>query len=111
MILTCGVRGEAEAKDHPIFVCHHCGMPVCASHGWVVPSDDAFHDSRDTRVNRDTASKPGSRAAMHCPRCADKYHPRASDKHHEWDVTPARAALWRLRTVAPIRFGKSPSDD
>ena len=54
MSVTCGVNSEAETADHPIFTCHHCGMPVCEQHGWVVTADDAFDDggglrSRGTR--------------------------------------------------------------
>jgi hypothetical protein len=102
MNLTCGVRGETESEDHEIFVCHHCGMPVCERHGWVVSADDAFHDPPEARdEGRRTAGKPGPRAAMHCPGCVDKYHPRIADKHHGW------VDLGRFRLV-PRQRGAAP---
>jgi len=96
MNLTCGVRGEAESEDHEIFVCHHCGMPVCERHGLVVSTDEAFHDSPEAREDSDRATQnPGLRAAMHCPGCAEKYH-RGARKRHGW-VDPGRFGL-ALRT-------------
>jgi hypothetical protein len=69
MTLKC-VQGEPESEA-PIFVCHHCGKPVCEKHGLVVSADDAF-DGSDPLV---------SRAAMHCGECA-RYHPSA---HPGWE--------------------------
>lgn len=73
MILKCGVHNDKESRDHSIFVCHHCGMPVCEDHGWTVSADDAFDDS----------NRPVSRAAMHCPDCAEEKHKNAA-KHRGW---------------------------
>jgi hypothetical protein len=73
MIVKCGVSGE-NIEDGSIFVCHHCGMPVCARDGWVVSADNAFDDS----------STPVSRAAMHCPGCVEEYHKGAA-RHHGWE--------------------------
>ncbi len=71
MILKCG-NGE-DREERLIFVCHHCGMPMCEEHGWIVSADDAFDDS----------NTPVSRAAMHCRDCAEEYH-RGVAKHHGW---------------------------
>lgn len=92
MNISCGVYGEPESDENPLYVCHHCGMPVCERHGWTVPADDAFHASDD----------PVSRAAMHCPRCASEYHSGAT-RYHGWtDPRAARVArqsgaLWHVR--------------
>lgn len=71
MILKCG-NGE-DRDDGSIFICHHCGTPVCEEHGWVVSADDAFDDT----------STPVRRAAMHCRDCVEEYH-RGAGKHHGW---------------------------
>jgi hypothetical protein len=76
MMLKCGLGGE-EQSDQLIFVCHHCGMPVCDAHGWVVLADDAFDDSH----------QPVPRAAMHCRDCVEDYHKNAH-KQHGW-LAPA----------------------
>jgi len=73
MILKCGVQNDEETRTHPIFVCHHCGMPVCENHGWTLSADDAFDDS----------SKPVTRAAMHCPACVEEYH-KGAPRHRGW---------------------------
>jgi hypothetical protein len=74
--LKCGVHAERESDTRPIFVCHHCGMPVCEEHGWVVLADDAFDD----------VEEPVSRSAMHCPECAAAFHPRGASKQHGWGI-------------------------
>lgn len=80
MILKCG-NGE-DREEHLIFVCHHCGMPMCVEHGWIVSADDAFDDS----------NTPVSRAAMHCRDCVEEYH-RGVAKHHGWaDPKPSQHA-------------------
>jgi len=71
MSVKCG-NGENLA-DRLILVCHHCGMPMCEEHGWILSADDAFDDS----------NTPVSRAAMHCRDCAEDYHKGAA-KHHRW---------------------------
>ena len=73
MNVICGVNGEPWDDSNPLYVCHHCGMPVCAQHGWTVAADDAFDDS----------NAPVSRTAMHCPQCADEYH-RGATRYHGW---------------------------
>jgi hypothetical protein len=80
--LRCGVNAERESETRPIFVCHHCGMPVCEEHGWVLLTDDAF----------DEAEEPVSRSAMHCPECAGDYHPRGASRRRGWGVRLPRAA-------------------
>ena len=60
MNLVCGVNGEPWTADNPLYVCHHCGMPVCLQDGLTIGSDDAF----------DASDEPVYRAAMHCPGCA-----------------------------------------
>jgi len=84
MNVSCGVNSEAETAARPMFVCHHCGMPVCEEHGWVVTADDAFDDGSGQR-SRGTReiSAPVSRAAMHCPRCAEEFH-KGADRRHGW---------------------------
>jgi len=79
--LKCGVHAERESETRPIFVCHHCGMPVCEEHGWVVLTDDAF----------DGVDEPVSRTAMHCPECVAAYHPRGASKRRGWIVRQPRA--------------------
>lgn len=108
MILTCGVRGEPETEDHPVFVCHHCGMPVCEQHGWVVSADGAFFDPPESRDNAaKKEGKAGPRAAMHCPGCLDKYHSRVLDKRHGWaDRRRARLNPRAQEAAAP---GDSPA--
>jgi hypothetical protein len=80
--LKCGVHAESESDTRPIFVCHHCGMPVCEEHGWVVVADDAF----------DPEEEPVPRSAMHCPECITEYHPRGASKRRGWTVSRPRAA-------------------
>lgn len=79
--LKCGVHAERESQTRPIFVCHHCGMPVCEEHGWVVLADDAF----------DEVDEPVARSAMHCPECAAEYHPRGAGRRRGWTVRRPRA--------------------
>lgn len=78
--LKCGVHADLESETRPIFVCHHCGMPVCEEHGWVMLTDDAFDES----------GEPMPRSAMHCPDCA-AYHPRSASKRHGWGIIRPRA--------------------
>jgi hypothetical protein len=80
--LKCGVHAERESETRPIFVCHHCGMPVCEEHGWVVLTDDAF----------DEVEEPVSRSAMHCPECMAEYHPRGASKRRGWGVRRPQSA-------------------
>ena len=80
MSVTCGVNGESETPEHPMFACHHCGMPVCEQHGWVVTADGAFADEGDA-----TTKVP--RAAMHCPGCAAEFHHNRAGRHHGWTDT------------------------
>lgn len=92
MNVSCGVYGEPESDEKPLYVCHHCGMPVCEQHGWTVASDDAFDASDD----------PVPRSAMHCPRCVSEYHPMTV-RYHGWtDPRLARVArqpgvVWHVR--------------
>jgi hypothetical protein len=79
--LKCGVHAEPESETRPIFVCHHCGMPVCEEHGWVVLADDAFDD----------VEEPVSRSAMHCPECMAEFHSRGMTKRHGWLIKRPRA--------------------
>jgi hypothetical protein len=81
--LKCGVHAERESATRPIFVCHHCGMPVCEEHGWVVLADGAFDD----------VDEPVSRSAMHCPECAAQYHPRGASKQRGWGIKWPRPAV------------------
>jgi hypothetical protein len=70
-------------------VCHHCGMPVCEEHGWVLSADDAFDDT----------NRPVSRAAMHCRDCAEEYH-KGVAKHHGWADPRLASATARAGTAS-----------
>jgi hypothetical protein len=87
MTLKCTVDGRPEGPGHVIFVCHHCGRPLCEQHGWVVSADDAFDDSGEEPDGRTTqsAGRPARRPqpAMHCKLCVDENHPRARP-HPGW---------------------------
>jgi hypothetical protein len=82
MNVICSVNGEQWDRRTPLYVCHHCGMPICAQHGLTIGADDAF----------DASDSPVSRAAMHCPACAEKHH-RGVQWYHGWtdpkSVAPA----------------------
>lgn len=80
MNVICGVNGEPW-QEVELFVCHHCGMPVCARDGVTIAADDAF----------DATEEPVSRAAMHCPSCAEGYH-RGAARYHGW-TDPKRAQV------------------
>lgn len=93
MTLTCAVNGEQETRDHPMFVCHHCGKPVCADHGWVVPADYAFDDSDEDSEKplwqrvlhwREWRKKRVPQSAMHCAECQKKYH-KTEYAHNGWE--------------------------
>jgi hypothetical protein len=88
--LKCGVHAERESETRPIFVCHHCGMPVCEDHGWVMLTDDAFDESEE----------PVSRSAMHCPECAAAYHPRGANKRRGWGIIRSRTVAGQEPSVA-----------
>lgn len=74
MNVICGVNGETWQQVE-LFLCHHCGMPVCAKDGVTIAADDSFA----------AVQGPVSRAAMHCPSCADRYHRGAAARYHGWD--------------------------
>lgn len=95
MILKCGVQNDEENLANPIYTCHHCGMPVCAAHGWVLLADDAFDDSV-TPGSRDSSRTPASRAAMHCPACVDDHHKGAA-KQRGWADQKATQAAARAQ--------------
>ena len=63
MVLKCAQHGEEESDSRPIFLCHHCGKPVCEDHGTILLDDDDFAPS----------DEPLPIAAMHCPECV-RYH-------------------------------------
>ncbi|WP_326551682.1 hypothetical protein [Micromonospora sp. NBC_01813] len=102
MIVICGANGET-LEDNKILVCHHCGTPVCRTHGRVITRDHAFADAgaaaRDHNDRMDPDSDtpnpvphlppflarptpaPPARgtaasapAAVHCEKCARQFH-------------------------------------
>jgi hypothetical protein len=91
MKIKCG-NGENQ-DERKISVCHHCGMPVCDDHGWVVASDNAFAEKAGTAWGpKGSAPSPGAsqrdavtipRPAMHCRKCVDEFHGGAA-KRHGW---------------------------
>jgi hypothetical protein len=97
MNVKCGINGESRHVSQ-IFLCHHCGMPVCEEHGWVVVVDDAFADTAvapsvpagplaapnlpyPAPVPRIAATVP--RPAMHCRDCMEQFH-KGAPKRHGW---------------------------
>ncbi|GAA2632947.1 hypothetical protein GCM10010399_76650 [Dactylosporangium fulvum] len=109
MNVNCGINGESRHVSQ-IFLCHHCGMPVCEEHGWVVVADDAFADSAAApsalpvapvppgpTAHPAAAPPPGQlppqpalriaatvpRPAMHCRDCVDRFH-KGAPKRHGW---------------------------
>lgn len=92
MNVICGVNGETWQQVQ-LFLCHHCGMPVCAEHGVTIGADDAF----------DASQEPVSRAAMHCPACAEAYH-RGAGRYHGWSdprAAPRAAGAGNYAPPAP----------
>jgi hypothetical protein len=89
--VICGVNGESW-QEAELFLCHHCGMPVCARDGVTIAADDAF----------DVSQEPVSRAAMHCPSCADEYH-RGAARYHGW-TDPKRVQV-AIRGSQPVPTG------
>ncbi|GAB2613349.1 hypothetical protein Aab01nite_69470 [Paractinoplanes abujensis] len=99
MTVKCGINGE-DLDEPQIFLCHHCGMPVCEQHGWVVAADDAFAGpatlvSLVEPVSRETGPQP----AMHCRNCSDRFH-KSAQKRHGWaePASPVRFPQQAART-------------
>jgi hypothetical protein len=95
MNVICSVNGEQWDGRTPLYVCHHCGMPVCEQHGWTVGSDDDF----------DASDAPVSRAAMHCPGCAEEYH-RGAHRYHGWTDPKAVPSAARATTAPAAAHGQ-----
>jgi hypothetical protein len=85
MTLKCSEDGRPEdlSRNRAIYVCHHCGRPVCQEHGLVVSADDAFDDSVEASGTGTTSVRRVPQPAMHCKQCAEQYH-RKADKHPGW---------------------------
>jgi hypothetical protein len=85
MTLKCSEDGRPEdlSRHHAVYVCHHCGRPVCQIHGRVVSADDAFDDSAEDLGDRIPSVRRVPQPAMHCTQCAEEHHRRA-DKHPGW---------------------------
>jgi hypothetical protein len=111
MTLKCTVDGRAEDLNHVIFVCHHCGRPVCEQHGLVVPADDAFAASGEEPDRRTLQSAAQAvkhpQAAMHCKQCAEKEH-RGVRAHPGWTDprTVPRPAPAQPRAAQPAVAGQ-----
>jgi hypothetical protein len=95
MNVVCGVNGESWGRDTPLYVCHHCGMPVCAKDGVTIAADEAF----------DASDAPMTRAAMHCPGCANEYH-RGARRYTGW-VDPRAAQSTARAAPAPAVVGQN----
>ncbi len=78
MILKCAQHGEEESASNPIYLCHHCGKPVCRQHGSLLADDDDFAPS----------DGPLTSSAMHCPECI-RHHSRREGRR-----TAVGAATW-----------------
>jgi hypothetical protein len=111
MTLKCTVDGRPEALDHVIFVCHHCGRPVCEQHGLVVSADGAFDESGEEPDRRMPQSAAHTvrhpQAAMHCKQCVEKHYPKAR-AHPGWaDPREAqRPAQAQPRAAQPAVAGQ-----
>jgi hypothetical protein len=68
MLWECGECGAMEGSDGTKVqvVCHHCGKPLCQTHGMRIV-DDAFSGG----------DAPTGRQAYHCDECKRANHPRA----------------------------------
>lgn len=88
MRITCGANGE-DLDERQTSVCHHCGMPVCEKHGWVVASDDAFAGWAGPLPG--AAPLPDEVPAMHCRTCVEKFHPGATKRRGWTDYGPGAA--------------------
>jgi|HubBroStandDraft_5_1064220.scaffolds.fasta_scaffold295632_2 hypothetical protein len=97
MDVICGVNGELWTPERPLYVCHHCGMPVCERDGVVVGADDAFDPSDGA-----------GRAAMHCPSCADEYHRRAAKRQGWPDPKLVQAGAAAAVRPRPPAHGQQP---
>ncbi|GIF78556.1 hypothetical protein [Asanoa siamensis] len=106
MNVNCGINGESRHVNQ-IFLCHHCGMPVCDEHGWVVAVDDAFAANSESssalpaqaiaaRFTLRTAES-APRPAMHCRDCVERFHKGAQRRHGWADPGPAAAAAAAAR--------------
>lgn len=111
MTLRCSEDGRPEdlSRNHAIYICHHCGRPVCQDHGLVVSADDAFDDSAEEPRDGTTSVKRVPQPAMHCKQCAEDSHRRV-DKHPRWKdpkvsraEESARAARERAAAAAAAR--------
>jgi hypothetical protein len=73
---------ECDCRQNEMFaVCHHCGKPLCRTHGAVITDDDFS-----------PGDPPSVRSAVHCQGCWDKYHPRAQEvERQEAGLTRAAA--------------------
>lgn len=111
MVLTCAVNGEPEAPTHPIFICHHCGKPVCADHGWAVLTDYAFDDSAEDSSRRfcqrimhvrEWRRKRVPQRAVHCDECRREHH---QGEYAETGWASPKVAK-RAARVQPARAGQ-----
>jgi hypothetical protein len=73
MNISCGVNGEPWTAENPLYLCHHCGMPVCLKHGRIIGTDEAFA-APERADDLAPIQKVDYRAAMHCPTCV-RDHP------------------------------------
>jgi hypothetical protein len=115
MIVKCGVNGES-LEDRDILVCHHCGIPLCRTHGRTITPDHAFADAdamsdyrpapnaaaptpqpphpRPTTTRPTMGSASSVPSAIHCPKCAKDFH---------WAETSRARIESRLRTFGSAR--------
>jgi hypothetical protein len=111
MTLKCSEDGRPEdlSQNRAIYVCHHCGRPVCQDHGLVVSADDAFDDSVEAPGDGTPSVRRMPQPAMHCKQCVEQHH-RKADKHPGWKdprsiraEEAARAARERAAAAAAAR--------
>lgn len=81
MARECVYVDETEDCSRELVVCHHCGRPMCTTHGRLI-EDDVFSIS-------ETA---GPARAMHCWNCKAQYHARAEEITFRGQVVSGPAA-------------------
>lgn len=84
MAWDCVERSEGEGEGEAVFVCHHCGKPLCQRHSRIF-ADDAFP----------VADQSNGSLAVHCSSCKREHHPKASSTSVQQQWQQARGTAQR----------------